>query len=54
MIFVSKRKFYVYVPNEEYGCFVVKAIFNSRQQAEDYASLHNGFVSEVYEEFEED
>lgn len=54
MIFFSRTKYYVYVPNEIYGCFVVKAIFNSRQQAEDYASGYNGFVEEVCEQWEED
>lgn len=54
MIFLSKTRFFVYVPNEIYGCFVVKAIFNNRQQAEDYASEHSGFVEEVCEQWEED
>lgn len=54
MIFYSSIKYYVYVPNEIYGCFVVKAIFNNRQQAEDYASERNGFVEEVFEQSKED
>ncbi|MBQ2174806.1 MAG: hypothetical protein II453_07055 [Alphaproteobacteria bacterium] len=54
MLFYSKIKYYVYVPNEIYGCFVVKAIFNNRQLAEDYASERNGFVDEVSERLQED
>ena len=53
MLFLQRIKYYVYVPNEIHGCFVVKAIFNDRQQAEYYASERNGFVDEVSEQLKE-
>ena len=49
--FISKTKYYVYVPNSKRGIFVVKAIFNSEETADKFARINDGFVQEVEEEW---
>lgn len=49
-VFLRKRKFYVYVPKEEMGYFVVKGIFLRKEMAEEYARNNNGFIEETFEE----
>ena len=50
--YISKVKYYVYVPHPTKGIFVIKAIFNHEDVADKYARLNNGFVQEVEEEWE--